>query len=92
MKVSWDPHFEELLRSHLRLIDDGDTLRPDSDLRELGLESMSIVQLVFQIEDDYRVTIPGEELNAATFATPGALWQVVTRLRADHTVDGGGTR
>ncbi len=71
--------FEELLKPHLPFAADG-PLQPDDDLAGLGLDSMSIVQLLADIEDRYGLELPDDILNEATFATVGSLWQVLADL------------
>ena len=71
--------FEELLKPHLPFSADG-PLEPGDDLAGLGLDSMSIVQLLADIEDSYGLELPDDILNEATFATVGSLWQVLADL------------
>lgn len=71
--------YEELLKPHLPFAADG-PLHPDDDLAGLGLDSMSIVQLLADIEDRYGIELPDDILNEATFATVGSLWQVLAEL------------
>jgi acyl carrier protein len=71
--------FEELLKPHLPFAADG-PLEPADDLAGLGLDSMSIVQLLADIEDSYDIELPDDILNEATFATVGSLWQVLADL------------
>ena len=71
--------FEQLLKPHLPFAVDG-PLEPGDDLAGLGLDSMSIVQLLGDIEDRYGLELPDDILNEATFATVGSLWQVLDDL------------
>lgn len=71
--------FEELLKPHLPFAADA-PLEPGDDLAGLGLDSMSIVQLLADIEDSYGIELPDDILNEATFATVGSLWQVLADL------------
>lgn len=75
------PEFVALLRPYLRYAGDED-IAPDARLRDLGLDSMRAIELLFAIEDAYALEIPDEFLNEATFATARSLWSVVERLRA----------
>ncbi|MFL6161140.1 MAG: phosphopantetheine-binding protein [Jatrophihabitantaceae bacterium] len=71
--------FEQLLRPHLPFAA-AEILEPGDDLAGLGLDSMSIVQLLADIEDEYGIELPDDILNEATFATVGSLWQVLAEL------------
>ena len=52
----------------------------ESSLRELGLDSMRAIELLFAIEDTYQVAMPDELLNDETFATAGSLWAAIESL------------
>ena len=87
----WAPEFEKVLRPHLPLAGDRQ-IRPDADLADLGLDSLALVSLLIDVEETFRVTIPDELLMSATFASAGALWQVVVSLSDapdDSSGDGG---
>jgi acyl carrier protein len=71
-----DPRFTELLAPFLKFSDDKE-ITPESNLRELGLDSMQSIELLFAIEDTYGITLPDDELNDATFATAGSLWHAI---------------
>jgi acyl carrier protein len=74
-----DQRFIDLLTSLLPLLGDR-SLQEDTPLRDLGLDSMLAVELLFGIEDVFGVPLPDEELNDATFATADSLWQAVRAL------------
>lgn len=71
--------FEQLLKPHLPFAEAG-SFEPGDDLAGLGLDSMSIVQLLADIEDEYGVELPDDILNEDTFATVGSLWLVLSEL------------
>jgi acyl carrier protein len=56
---------------------DADTITPESNLSDLGLDSLSIVELVFDVEDEYDIEISEED---AKFATLGEAAEVVDKL------------
>jgi acyl carrier protein len=66
-----------LLRSALQLGDRADQLGPDSAL--LGgiaeFDSMAVVTVITQIEEQFGVRIDDDEISADTFATVGSLVQ-----------------
>ncbi|GAA4549814.1 phosphopantetheine-binding protein [Amycolatopsis samaneae] len=71
-----DPRFTELLTQFLRFLD-GREITPESNLWELGLDSMQSIELLFSIEDTFDVSLPDEDLTDATFSTAGNLWSAV---------------
>jgi acyl carrier protein len=71
-----NPDFVKLLAPFLPLLRDR-TLTEDMSLRDLGLDSMKSIDLLFGIEDVFGIALPDEDLNDHTFATAGNLWSAV---------------
>ncbi|MEI5099097.1 phosphopantetheine-binding protein [Streptomyces sp. PmtG] len=74
-----DAEFERLLASVLPR--HAGALGPALDLKGAGLDSMATIELLVRLEDAYGVEFPEASLNASTFATPSALWGVLSSLR-----------
>jgi acyl carrier protein len=74
--------FIEVLSGFLPLLGPGD-LGDDTGLREMGLNSMRSVDLLFALEDAFGVVLPDEMLNEATFRTAGSLWCAVAAMLGD---------
>ena len=66
-----------ILRRHLRYLKPGQNLAPDAPLRDLGLDSLAAVSLIFELEDGFDITLPDSSLAAGTFRTPRTLWAAV---------------
>ena len=81
-----DPMFEAVLRRHLKQVDADRPLPPDASLKDLGLDSMQAVELVFDLEDELDVLLPDEAMTAETFATAAQLWAAVNAART-HTAE-----
>jgi len=63
------PEFQAILAKQLRIADP-DTITPASRIqKDLGADSLDILQLLMKLEDNYGYTIPDEEL--AKFETVG---------------------
>jgi acyl carrier protein len=75
-----DAEFVAVLRPFLRYSGDQE-ITHESRLRDLGLDSMRQIELLFAVEDAFEVTIPDEKLVDSTFETSGDLWAVVDSLR-----------
>ncbi|MFH8559484.1 acyl carrier protein [Streptomyces sp. NPDC017988] len=71
-----DARFVELLTPFLKFLGEHE-IGADSSLRDLGLDSMQAIELLFAIEDTFEVTLPDDDMNDATFATAGSLWQAI---------------
>lgn len=80
-----NPGFIAMLRPFLKYAGD-QQITPDALLRDLGLDSMREIELLFAIEDTYGVTLPDELLNDTTFSTAGRLWTTIEALGAQQGV------
>ncbi|MBV1855116.1 acyl carrier protein [Catellatospora tritici] len=78
----WDEQFEGLLRPHLPYLPAQAPLDGDADLRHLGLDSMSMVELLATMERHYQVRFVDDALTMDTFATPASLWQRLSTVVA----------
>jgi acyl carrier protein len=72
-----DARFTETLTSYLPFLRTGEIISPESPLRELGLNSMQAIELIFALEDTFEATLSDEALTEDTFATAGSLWAAV---------------
>lgn len=80
-----DAKFVSVLRPFLKYVGD-EEIAERSQLRDLGLDSMSAIELLFALEDIYGVSVPDDMLTDKTFETGGSLWSMVEDLR---TASGG---
>jgi acyl carrier protein len=76
----WDSKFENALCEFLPFLDSEQMLTPEMSLRDLGLDSMGMVELLAALEDGYDVRFRDEYLTMETFATPAVLWGTLTML------------
>jgi acyl carrier protein len=74
--------FVDLLMPFLKFAG-GNEITEDSRLRDLGLDSMQSIELLFAIEDTFGISLPDEDLTDTTFATAGSLWRAMQRA-TDH--------
>ncbi|MEU6459536.1 acyl carrier protein [Streptomyces sp. NPDC048594] len=77
----WDERFEYVLRGSLPYPDVDVEFRTDTDLRDLGLDSLGVVDLLAELEKIYRVNCMDLVLDAENLTRVGDLWQVVRRSR-----------
>ncbi|MFE5035965.1 acyl carrier protein [Streptomyces sp. NPDC056683] len=82
-----DQAFVETLRPHLRYLAPEQELRSEDRLRDLGLNSMQAIDLVFDLEDNCGVTLPDDQLTDANFETAGSLWTAVESARSGSFTD-----
>ncbi|MGW1818787.1 acyl carrier protein [Streptomyces sp. NPDC002125] len=68
-----DARFVEMLKPFLPFLGDRE-ITPETELRQLGLDSMQAIELMFALEDTFGVQLPDEALTEETFTTAGSLW------------------
>lgn len=78
----WDDKFEEVLRRHLPHLPADEELEADMRLRDLGLDSVAMVELLSTVEGLYQVRFADDALTPETFETPGTLWRTLDASRA----------
>ncbi|CAM5422536.1 MULTISPECIES: acyl carrier protein [Streptomyces] len=78
----WDTRFEELLRGHLPYLGATEPLDADLSLRDVGLDSMAMVELLSSIESSYDVRFADEAMSMRNFETPARLWATLESVRA----------
>jgi len=69
-----------VLRKHLRFIDHKHEFPLETNLIELGLDSMSAVNLLLDIEMTFDLTFPDAMLTAETFRTASTLVRAIQSL------------
>ena len=52
---------------------DPTTISPEATLTELGLDSLTVVELLFDVEDEFEIEIPEERATFGTLAEAAAL-------------------
>jgi acyl carrier protein len=75
----WDEQFERLLRSQLPFLEPDEELVSDLNLREFGLDSLGVVDLLVSLEQAYGIRLLDEDLIMDTFAAPSVLWATLFR-------------
>jgi acyl carrier protein len=77
----WDDQFETLLREHLPFLSADSDLLPDLGMREFGLDSLGVVDLLVSLEYAYGIRMTDDILSMDTFATPAVLWDALSGIR-----------
>jgi acyl carrier protein len=72
--------FEECLRRHLRSAK-AESINYDVELAQLGLDSMTAVAVLLDMEKTFNVRFPDNMLVEGTFRTAGKLKEAVQKLR-----------
>ena len=70
--------FEEVLRRHLRTTKAIDF---DAELSQLGMDSMTAVAVLLDMEKAFNIRFPDEMLVEGTFRTAGRLKEAIQLLR-----------
>lgn len=61
--------------------DDTDALQEDTDLLELGLDSMTCVEVVVNLEEEFGITVEEEDLLVENMATIRLLCDLVEKYQ-----------
>jgi acyl carrier protein len=72
--------FEKLLRPYCNAVADGERIDPEAPLWMLGMDSMEIVNLIADIEDEYGLTFPDTMLGWQSLESASALWRSLSEL------------
>ncbi|MFC5469134.1 acyl carrier protein [Cohnella suwonensis] len=87
MSVRNRNHIMQDLRSKIaELVDNpelADKLQPDASIHEAGVDSIVFINLIVRIEQEFKVTFPGDELAVDRF---GTLNQIADRIYGKRTV------
>jgi acyl carrier protein len=75
--MAWDQQFEEILRKRLPYLTAEESLTADLSLRDYGLDSMGVVELLKALEKAYGIELADDAMDLANFETPGVLWQTL---------------
>jgi acyl carrier protein len=73
---------KELAVEHIAALSSVGQVDEDSDLAELGLDSMSALNLLLDMEDEFDVQFPEEYLTADVFSTLATLATAILVLAA----------
>ncbi|MEZ7007438.1 acyl carrier protein [Streptomyces sp. AD55] len=77
----WDEQFDILLRKQLSFLPPGEPITGDMRLRDFGLDSLGMIELLAGLESAYAVHFRDEALSLEIFETPDVLWNSLQRLR-----------
>jgi acyl carrier protein len=80
---------ETIMRRYLVLVPDGQDVPLETELPALGLDSMSALTLILELEQIFEISFPDSLLNATTFRSAKSLENVIQMLRKER--DGHGT-
>ena len=58
-----------------------DAISPEATVTELGLDSLTIVELLFDVEDEFGIEIPEERATFETLAEAAALVDELVRAK-----------
>jgi acyl carrier protein len=84
-----DVQLETIVRRYLVLVPEGQDVPRETELSALGLDSMSALTLLLELEERFDISFPDSLLNASTFRSARSLENVIQMLRKER--DGHGT-
>ncbi len=60
-----------------------DAISPEATLTELGLDSLTVVELLFDVEDEFGIEVPEERATFETLAEAAALVDELVQAKGD---------
>jgi acyl carrier protein len=73
-----------IVRAHLRAVGPESPISADTPMRDLGLDSLAAVDLLFAVEQAFEISFPDSLLTENTFATLGTLQSAVERVLGEN--------
>ncbi len=58
-------------------------LAPEAVLTELGVDSLAVVEFIFHVEDEFKISVPDAQMNLKTVQDIASM---VDKLKADQSV------
>jgi acyl carrier protein len=86
MHMRLNPQLETVLRRYLVLVPERQDVPLDTELPALGLDSMSALTLLLELEEMFDISFPDSLLNATTFQSAKRLEDVIQMLRKERGV------
>lgn len=80
----WSADFDQVLRSHCRLIDPASLIDPDAAFIMLGIDSIELLHLILDCEDFFTIEFSTDTLTGEFFATPRTFWSTLQKLLAER--------
>lgn len=75
----WTTEFENLLRRHCHFVTPEEPIDPDAPFATLGVDSLSFLALIVEIDAEFAITVPDTVLIEEN-DTPRGLWRLVSGL------------
>lgn len=76
---------EDKILAIIRKFKEDDTIQIDSDLIHLGiLDSLSIMELLFMLEEEFKIEVDGEDIIPENFETVGKIADVLVKNGAQN--------
>ena len=60
---------------------DREAISPEATLTELGLDSLTVVELLFDVEDEFEIEVPEERATFQTLAEAAALVEELVQAK-----------
>jgi acyl carrier protein len=79
-----DVQLETILRRYLVLVPERQDIPLETELPALGLDSMSALTLLLELEEIFDISFPDSLLNATTFRSAKSLENVIQLLRKER--------
>ena len=72
---------EAVVRPHLKFLEEGQSLPPDQNLGESGLDSMASIDLLLDLEETFDLSIPDDLLTEDSFSSVQEIAKMLEEAR-----------
>jgi acyl carrier protein len=88
MSGAWPAEFELLMRRHCRFVEPHEQLDSQAPMHMLGADSLEIVELIVDLEEEFGISFSENLLTPQVFATPTSIWGAIELLCDSRQVRG----
>ncbi len=81
-EITLQSRIEKIIRPNLKFLTNDGPIERDQSLGDLGLDSLAAINLLFDIESEFAITIPDDALDENTFTSIAHLEAMLTPLVA----------
>lgn len=79
-----DNKFLEIISKHLQ--EEINLDLKNTELKDLGLDSLASIELLLDLEEHYEIAFPDELLTEETFSTASTLWAIINKLKNNSVI------
>lgn len=83
-EVGWDERYEGIMRRYCLFAPADQAIPADLEFTALGVDSLGLLGVLVDCEEEFGVTMPMETVNDIDAATPAKFWATIRSLLDDE--------